>query len=78
MIDHSIKHFLVSAKVANRDTNKYKNVPCNAKRFSISQNIQDICKFEDADCNKSKLWKEILNCIADFTLYKFHCSSCYK
>lgn len=55
--DDSIKHFLVGAKVDNRNTKKYENARCNIKLLQICESIQDTDKFEDADCDKYKTWK---------------------
>ena len=52
--DYSIKDFVESEKVTNRDTKKYKNAQCKAKLFQICQNNQDTGTFEDADGNKFK------------------------
>ena len=45
-----------------------------ARFFSILKRRE----FEEADGNKYDIRKGVINCNTDFTVYKFHCSSCSK
>ena len=60
------------------DTKESKSAQCNGKRCHVCQYIEETCEFEDADGNKYDIRKGVINCNTDFTVYKFHCSSCSK
>ena len=74
----TIKDYLVTAKITNRDTEESKSARCNSKRCQVCQYIKETCEFEDAQWNKYDFRKGVINCNTDFTVYKFHRSSCYK
>ena len=61
-----------------KDTKEFKSVQCNGKRCQVCQYIEKTCEFEDADGNKDDIQNGIINCNTDCTVYKFHCSSCFK
>ena len=44
----------------------------------VSQYIGATCEFKDVNGGKYDIRKRIINCNADFTVYKFHCSTCSK
>ena len=54
---------------------KVLDVMVNVARFF---NILKRREFEEADGNKYDMRKRVINCNTDFTVYKFHCSSCSK
>ena len=74
----TLKGYLVMAKITNRDTEESKSARCNGKRCQVCQYTEETCEFEDADGSKYNIRKRVINCIADFTTYKFNCSSCSK
>ena len=74
----TLKDYLVRAKINNNDTKESKSARCNGKRCQVCQYIEETCEFEDADGNKYDIRKGVINCNTDFTVYKFHCSSCSK
>ena len=74
----TLKDYLVRAKINNNDTKESKSTRCNGKRCQVCQYIEETCEFEDADGNKYDIRKGVINCNTDFTVYKFHCSSCSK
>ena len=74
----TLKDYLVRAKINNNDTKGSKSGRCNGKRCQICLYIEEICEFGDADGNKYDIRKGVINCNTDFTVYRFHCSSCSK
>ena len=73
----TLKNYLVRAKINNDDTKESKIARCNGKRCQVCQYIEERCEFE-FDGNKYYIRKGVINCNTDFTVYKFHCSSCSK
>ena len=74
----TLKDYLVRAKITNKDSKESKSTRCNGKRWLFCQYIEYTCKFEDADGSKCDIRKGVINCNTDFSIYKFHCSSCSK
>ena len=74
----TLKDYLVRAKINNNGTKESKSTRCHDKRCQVCQYIEEACEFEDADENKYDIRKRVINCNTDFTVYKFHCSSCSK
>ena len=73
---YTLKDYLVRAKNNNVETKDSKCARCNGKRCQVCQYIEETSEFEDADRNKYDIRKGVINCNTDFTVYKFHCSSC--
>ena len=72
----TLKDYLVRAKRTKTPKNlKVLDVMVNVARFF---NILKRREFEEADGNKYDMRKRVINCNTDFTVYKFHCSSCPK
>ena len=74
----TLKDYLVRAKINNNGSKESKSARCNGKRCQVCHCIEETCEVEDADGNKYDIQKGVINCNADFTVYKFHCSSCSK
>ena len=74
----TLKDSLVKAKITNKKAKESKNHRCNGKCCQVCQYIEETCEFEDADGNKYDIRKVVIKCNTDFTVYKFHCSSCSK
>ena len=50
--DHTLKEYLVRAKINNKDTKESKSALYNGKQCQVCQYIEETCKFEDAQENK--------------------------
>ena len=75
---HTLKGYLVRAKINNNNIKESKSARCNGKRCQVCQYIEEACEFEGADGDKYDIRKGVINCNIDFTIYKFNCSSCSK
>ena len=74
----NLKAYLVRAKITNKDTKNSASAQYNGKRCQGCHHIEETCEFEDSDRNKYDIGKGVINCNTNFTVYKFHCSSCSK
>ena len=74
----TLKDYLVRTKTNNNGTKESKSTRCNGKCCQVCQYIDKTCEFEDAYGNKYNIRKGVINCNTDFTVYKFHCTSCPK
>ena len=74
----TLKDYLERAKITNRDTKESKSARCNSKRCQVRQCIEKASEFVIGDWSKYNIRKGVTNCNTDFTVYKFHCSSCSK
>ena len=74
----TLKNYLVRAKINNVDCKESKSARCNGKCCQVCQYIEETCEFEDADGSKYNICKGVIISNTDFTVFKFHCSSCSK
>ena len=75
---HTLKDYLVRAKITKRHTEESKIAGCNGKRCQVCHYFEERCEFEYADGNKCNIRKGVINCNTDLIVYKFNCSSCCK
>ena len=71
----------VGQKLLTETLKNLKGAWCNGKRCQVCQYLEKKCEFEDADGNKYDKYdirKRATDCNTDFTVYKFHCSCCFK
>ena len=74
----TLKDYLLKAKTTNKDAKESKSHRCNEKRCQVCQYTEETCEFENADGNKYHIHKGVIKCNTHFTVYRFHCSSCFK
>ena len=67
---HTLKDYLVRAKINSKDTKESKSARYNGKRCQVPQYIEETREFEDADGIKYDIRKGVINCNTDFTVQK--------
>ena len=74
----TLNDYLERETNTNRDTKESKSARRNSKRCQVCQYIEKTGELVIDDWNKCNIRKGVTNCNTDFTVYKFHCSSCSK